>query len=109
MILGHSLYKGLQDYQPLSSVTVIEPSELFVTRFCLDVNITQDSLLENEETFLVVFSSPDPSILVSNGAATVMIIDDDCKYLYTAFCPSLHVHVLVYLHIYSLFSDNVKR
>ena len=48
----------------------------------MDVNITQDDVLENVESFLVVFSSTDPSIVVSNGAATVMILDDDCKYFY---------------------------
>ena len=53
---------------------------------CVDVNITQDDVLEDVESFLVVFSSSDFSIIVNDGAATVMIIDDDCKYFTKNWC-----------------------
>ena len=76
--------KGLEDYQSISTVITLEPTELFVTRFYVIVNITQDNVLENEESFLVVFGSPDPSITIGNGAATVIILDDDCKHPYIA-------------------------
>ncbi len=80
LILSPTLNKGLFDYQSLSTIITLEPTGLVLTRFCVDVNITQDSALENAESFLVVFSSPDPSITINNGAATVTILDDDCKY-----------------------------
>ena len=94
------LNKGLVDYQSVSTVITLEPSELVLTRFCVDVNITQDSALENTESFLVVFSSPEPSITINNGAATVMILDDDCKYhihysIHPFLCVLAHLSITV--------------
>lgn len=48
----------------------------------MTVNITQDSILESTESFLVLFSANDPAIIINSGIATVMIMDEDCKSLH---------------------------
>lgn len=74
--------QGLQDYQTVSNVISIEPSGLQLNSMCMDINITQDSVLESMESFLVVFSTSNPSIIINSGNATVIITDDDCKLLW---------------------------
>ncbi len=47
---------------------------------CLEVVITEDQILENNESFTVVLSSGDPAVDLSNSAATtVEITDNDSK------------------------------
>ena len=57
----------------------VEPSQFQLNRLCVDVNITQDDVLESMESFLVLFTTSDPSVIVNSGVSTVFIIDDDCK------------------------------
>lgn len=62
----------------------------------MDVNITQDSILEDDESFLVAFNTSDPSVIVVTGAAAVMITDDDCKPFFICFkIGDLHTPVYI--------------
>lgn len=48
----------------------------------MTVDITQDGILESTESFLVLFNTTDPSVIISSGIATVMIMDEDSKSLH---------------------------
>jgi hypothetical protein len=44
---------------------------------CVSVNISGDSLVEDEETFVVIFSSNDSRDEIINDNTTITIVDDD--------------------------------
>ena len=44
---------------------------------CADIQLVDDSVLENNETFLVTLSSSDSAILTNPDATTVTINNDD--------------------------------
>ena len=47
---------------------------------CSQVDITNDEIVENNETFFVQLGSSDDAINISVSSATVTITDDDCEY-----------------------------
>ena len=44
------------------------------------MDITNDEIVENDETFFVQLGSSDDAINISVSSATVTITDDDCEY-----------------------------
>ena len=47
---------------------------------CSQVDITNDEIVENDETFFVQLGSSDDAINIFVSSATVTITDDDCEY-----------------------------
>ena len=47
---------------------------------CSPVVITNDEIVENNETFFIQLGSLDDAINISVSSATVTITDDDCEY-----------------------------
>ena len=60
----------------MSEVLKFEPS-LNVSRLCVMVDIVNDSVLEEEQTFFLVLSTADPTITVQEDPAVVLIMDND--------------------------------
>ena len=47
---------------------------------CSQVIITNDEIVENNETFFVQLESSDDAVNISISSATVTIADEDCEY-----------------------------
>ena len=60
----------------MSEVLTFEPS-LNGSCLCVMVDIVNDSVLEEEQTFFLVLSGADPDIAVQEDPAVVFIMDDD--------------------------------
>ena len=50
-------------------------------RQCADIQLVDDSILENDEIFLVSLSSSDSAVLTSPNTTSVTINNDDSKLL----------------------------
>ena len=70
---------GGSDFMSVSEVLIFEPS-LNVSRLCVMVDIVNDSVLEEEQTFSVVLSTADPDIIVQEAPAVIFIVDNDGIY-----------------------------
>lgn len=51
---------------------------------CTDIQIVNDSILENDESFSINLTTDVLSVILSPNVATVVIIDNDGKYMITA-------------------------
>ena len=67
---------------------------------CSQVDITNDEIVENDETFFVQLGSSDDAINISVSSATVTITDDDCEY-WTCFAINMMLLNWVMLNILS--------
>lgn len=67
---------GGSDFISVSEVRSFEPS-LNVSPLCIMVEIVNDSILEEEQSFSVVLSTTDTDIVVQKDPAVVFIIDND--------------------------------
>ena len=67
---------------------------------CIDINVTNDLILEAAEIFTVELTTTDPNVTLSPRSAVVTIIGNDGRLipvavytlcvLYYTFCPSCH-------------------
>ena len=48
---------------------------------CLVVVIVDDSMVEENETFSLIVTSPDAQVNVTTSIISITIVDDDCKCL----------------------------
>ena len=64
----------------VSEVLTFEPS-VNGSRLCIMVDIVNDSVLEEEQTFFLVLSTADPDIAVQEDPAVVLIMDNDGIYI----------------------------
>ena len=71
----------------VSEVLIFEPS-VNVSHLCVMVDIVNDSVLEEEQTFFLVLSAADPDIAVQEDPAVTFIIDNDgmCLICYPTLC-----------------------
>ena len=78
----------------VSEVLTFEPS-VNGSHLCVMVDIVNDSVLEEEQTFFLVLSTADPTITVQEYPAVVFIMDNDgmCCVMLTCY-PTLRVFVL---------------
>ena len=60
----------------MSELLIFEPS-VNGSRLCVMVDIVNDSVLEEEQTFFLVLSTAEPDIAVQEDSAVVFIIDND--------------------------------
>ena len=69
---------GDPDYVPIPNILLFESlSDQSVHRECINISVSNDSVLEDTEHFDVVLSSPDSAVHVMQGTSRVYIIDDD--------------------------------
>ena len=65
------------DYMLSTTVLVFPSSSVSVTP-CVTVNTTNDTILEEDEQFLIQFNSTDRAVeFADNGSLIVTIVDDD--------------------------------
>ncbi len=61
------------DYVPLSSSLTFNANR---SMECVDVMITNDTVVEGEESFTVSLTTSDPDVTVENGTVVVVIMED---------------------------------
>ena len=59
-------------------------------RQCVEIEIMDDTILENIESFYVSLSTSDPAIVVQSGTSTVWINDNDSTF--EEYCRSLVIY-----------------
>ena len=64
------------DFTPILSVLTFQPS---TTESCVNIPVSGDVALEDNEVFTVQLSTSDPSLLFSLSSANVTIVDNDSK------------------------------
>ena len=70
------VHTAMTDFVPVVQTLTFNSNVLL----CVDVEINDDSVLEDTETFSITLSSSDPHVIVGAvGLASVIISDDDCK------------------------------
>ena len=70
------LHTAMTDFVPVVQTLTFNSNVLL----CVDVEIYDDSVLEDTETFSITLSSSDPQVIVGAvGVASIIISDDDCK------------------------------
>ena len=74
-------FAGVEDYSPVSNIELLFQPASASQPQCVDIQLVDDSVLENNETFLVTLSSSDSAVLTNPNAATVTINNDDGKML----------------------------
>ena len=47
---------------------------------CIDIGITEDEVLEGDQTFTVTLTTSDPNVLLGNNETTVFIMDSKSKF-----------------------------
>ena len=77
---NYYFFLGSDDYTSVSNMelsfqpaTATEPS-------CGDVQITNEDILEDDESFIVTLDSSDNAIVIDSNTATVTIRNDDSKF-----------------------------
>lgn len=75
---SYFLLAGNPDYVAIPSIPFFdEMSSESSQRECVIISISNDTLLEDTESFNVMLSSSDSAVHISQGASTVYILDDD--------------------------------
>ena len=64
------------DFTPILSELTFQPS---TTELCVNIPVSGDVALEDNEVFTVQLSTSDPSLLLSVSSANVTIVDNDSK------------------------------
>lgn len=47
---------------------------------CINITITDDSILENAEIFAIVLETSEPHVMLGNNISFISIVDNDGKY-----------------------------
>ena len=82
---------GDQDYDELSAVSLYFTAGTLVgSTDCATISITNDDILESDESFSLSLGSSDP-VNLDDSMGTVLILEDaDCEFVrFTADCKSL--------------------
>ena len=67
---------GPNDFTPIVSVITFRPS---TTESCVNISVSRDVVLEDDEVFTVQLSTSDEAALLSLSSANVTILDNDSK------------------------------
>ena len=59
-------------------------------RQCVEIEIVEDTILEDSESFYVSLNTSDPAVVVHSESSTVRIIDNDSTF--EEYCRSLFMH-----------------
>ena len=101
-----------EGFTSLSTVVTVPPNMESRSLVCVQVDITDDSILERDsESFTVALSHTDSAVRPSTAATLVQIVDDDCKSnvdakldavkLIQRCLRALHHFPFPYLYLYS--------
>ena len=71
------LYVASDDYTNTSQPVTFSSAP---SQMCIPIDITNDAVIEETESFAVTLVSDDPAVQLTTQIATVTILDDDCKY-----------------------------
>ena len=87
-----------EDFTSLSTVVTVPPNMESRSFVCVQVDITDDSILERDsESFTVALSHADSEVRPSTAATLVQIVDDDCKATINCMCALLHCCTLPFI------------
>jgi hypothetical protein len=66
--------------------------------YCINVSITDDSVLEGDKTFNVALTltTSDPNIMLGTDMTTITITDDDSECLYVYSYQLVNSHIVAY-------------
>ena len=67
---------GPNDFTPIVSVITFQPS---TTEPCVNISVSRDVVLEDDEVFTVQLNTSDEAVLLSLSSANVTIVDNDSK------------------------------
>ena len=73
---------------------------------CQSISITDDSILENNEMFVVALSTTDHDVILSPSTTSVTILDDDGN-ANSKIYPCYLSLVFVNLYIYVVFASSI--
>ena len=80
-----------EDFTSLSTVVTVPPNMQSRSLMCVQVDITDDSILERDsESFTVALSHTDSAVRPSTAATLVQIEDEDCKATRNCMCAFLY-------------------
>jgi hypothetical protein len=74
-----SLFLGVDDYSPVSNMELRFRVASATQPHCADIQLIDDSIRENNETFFVMLNSSDGAVVINPSTAAVIIINDDGK------------------------------
>ena len=73
-----SHYSETLDFTPFSILLEIPVNTS--GRECFPVEIKDNDVYEDMETFEIIISSQDSALVISQSVLTIVVKDDDCKY-----------------------------
>ena len=69
---------------------------------CFVLELTDDDIIEDAESFVLQLSSSDPSVIVTNNnTVTIIIEDNDCMLMLDTIVSALHVYMYMYMHLHT--------
>lgn len=71
---------GSDDYTSVSSMELTFRPATSTNPQCGDIQITDEDILEDDESFSVILDSSDGTVMVSPSTATVTVRNDDGKF-----------------------------
>ena len=73
---------GASDFSPLANEVLLIPFTTAISNsVCRDVNVTDDMIVEDNETFTITIETSNPNdVIMGPSIAIVTIVDDDGKY-----------------------------
>ena len=80
-VLHYAVFAADTDYISRNTTVTFNTTLSFE---CVIIDIVDDNDAEEQETFLISFSSSDPAVRLENFTAVVYIINNDCM-----FCTSI--------------------
>ena len=72
----HLLYSAPADFNSTTASLGFNPGDMAGTRFCVDICLVNDIIVEAEEMFAVNLDADDSAVRVVAGSAAVTIVED---------------------------------
>ncbi len=87
------------DYQQPENTTIVLSAEAHGTMCVRSVTIIEDSLFENQETFVLTLSADDPAVIVFNESEAQVVIQDDDNGTTMCVCSCVYACVRVCMRV----------
>ena len=113
VIIHGSLWCLCSHVAGLTVISLLSAPDDFRTQFplsvtlevplaCFVVELTDDDIIEDAESFVLQLSSSDPSVIVTNNnTVTIIIEDNDCMLMLDTIVSALHVYMYMYMHLHT--------
>ena len=66
-----------EDYTPVLTMLTFQTGATGRNPLCVDINISDDDVLEGDEAFIIELTPVTPGVLVGNAETIVIIMPDD--------------------------------